>query len=86
MNNMQIVNRTLQRDKFAFSQIIKLHLTRLNYHLLTVNTRPLVMEKNFIPVKLILSVVTCVKNLETCATLNVTCKFTYKFLYKLIYK
>lgn len=51
----------------------ELHLTSLKsvvfLLILTVNTRLLVTEKNFIPVKLILSVVTCVKNLETCATL-----------------
>jgi len=33
MNNMQISNRIL-RDKFAFSQTIKLHLIRLNCHYL----------------------------------------------------
>lgn len=42
---------------------------------LTVSTRLLVTEKNFIPVKLILSVVICVKNLETCAIL---CKLIYE--------
>jgi len=47
---------------------------RARFIVLTVSTRLLVTEKNFIPVKLILSVVTCVKNLETCATF--TCNFT----------
>jgi len=30
VEEIQIINGTLQRDKFAFSQIIKLYLARLN--------------------------------------------------------
>lgn len=37
----------------------------ISIHIHTVNTRLLVTEKNFIPVKQILSVVTCDKNLIT---------------------
>lgn len=48
------------------------------YFVRTVNTRPLVTEKNFMPVKQMLSVVTCARNLITCENDKIIARTIWK--------
>lgn len=63
---LSLILRTqpVRRTNVLYHYIIK-SLFYVIYFLRTVNTRPLVTEKNFIPVKQMLSVVTCTRNLIT---------------------